>query len=106
VVRLNDNLHKVLPCSVRDGSMHFKKVNAPFSEEQVASLREFQECGVLPGYTCQHCGSMLLPIKIGLSCPEHGVTQSWAVGFTTNGSWCDHAIDMLELIEELEKDDL
>jgi len=83
-----------------------KKVDAPFTDDQLASLRDFQSCGVMHAYTCPKCGLELIPTHIGLFCRDHGVVQSWALRFTTDGSWQEQVRQMQEMIEELKKDDL
>jgi hypothetical protein len=84
----------------------FKNVNAPFSEQQMASLQRFQACEMMHPYTCHHCSHKLVPIVDGLLCPEHGLVQTWVIGFTANGGWQDHELQMLEMVEELKRDDL
>jgi hypothetical protein len=84
----------------------FNKVVSPFSQEQIDSLQAFQECEMMHPYTCHECEKILIPSELGLSCSEHGLVQTWALEFTANGHWHTHEVQMLEMVEELKKDDL
>ena len=60
-----------------------------FSEEQVQSLREYQDSGVLPPYICTRHGEglKLRPTEDGLVCDVCHFRQEWAHKQTVDGEW-------------------
>lgn len=80
-----------------DKEKAFTKVTAPFTDEQVASLKLFQQSGFHP-FTCcstdnegNHCernkqpnSGALIPTNEGWVCPCGKYTQDWAHHFMTD----------------------
>lgn len=67
-------------------------LRAPFTEEQVASLNDFQRAGVMHEFTCRrrddHQGEGILRATVeGWVCDECDYTQSWAFSFMADRSW-------------------
>ncbi len=52
---------------------------APFSSDQVLSLKEHQKCQHIHPFTCGDCGAILEPTTDGWICPVDGCeyTQNW-----------------------------
>lgn len=64
-----------------------EQVNAPWTNEQVQNLKEFQIVQPLHPFTCgcKH-GILLKPTNAGWVCPECGSTQNWAWDIMLDGS--------------------
>lgn len=82
------------------------KIKAPFSPEQVASLKGYQECGYFHPFTCGDCGEDLVSITAGWICPTNGCnyTQDWCHDFMANSSWQSQDISEVIVCISLEKD--
>ncbi len=66
-------------------------VYAPWTNQQVAALRDYQTSFKFHPYTCKRCSdnddlpsSILIPTTAGWVCPVHecGYTQDWAHSFS------------------------
>lgn len=75
-----------------------EKAKVVFTPEQVKSINEFQQAGVMHPFTCgdddcraRHVDSELVADTSGLKCPHCGYTQDWAHGFMADGSWKEQA---------------
>ena len=66
-----------------------ERVDAPFSEDQVRSLNEYQKSGVFHEFTCgtDNCREILIAEKDGWRCPVCGYRQYWAHPFMADWSW-------------------
>lgn len=54
------------------------KITAPWTEEQVTKLNEWQKCGWVHPFTCT-CGGTLVAKQHGWECPAGcDYTQTWA----------------------------
>lgn len=80
----------------------FRRVNeplplarAPWTDEQVASLVEFQRSGWFHEFTCGVCGSTLQPRADGWHCWRDAYRQDWAHEFMTNWDWQRWRSDLL-----------
>jgi hypothetical protein len=67
-------------------------VQAPFTEEQVSNLNQYQSAGVMHPFTCgeAHKGEVLLVATTGgwvCADPSCDYTQDWAHGFMADGSF-------------------
>jgi hypothetical protein len=62
-------------------------VYAPWTDDQLASLRGFQTCGYWHPFTCGRCGSLLYPETNGWHCAGDDYAQNWAHEFMTDWSW-------------------
>ena len=61
---------------------------APFTEDQILSLNEYQTQSHFLPVTCGHCGYPLLATKDGWVCPNcQRWKQEWAHGFMADWSW-------------------
>lgn len=67
---------------------------APWTDEQVKNLNEFQTEGYMHPFTCggkkdgKDCRSVLVATKDGWICPDGcGYTQNWAHSFMLDGSY-------------------
>ena len=64
------------------------KTVAPFTEDQVNSLNDFQHVGYYHPVTCgNNCRANLIARKDGWHCPTCDYTQSWAHGYMANWYW-------------------
>jgi hypothetical protein len=63
------------------------QVAAPFTDEQVAHLNEFQHAGFVHPFTCGKCSAILTATRDGWICPAEGCdyTQDWAHDFMADG---------------------
>jgi hypothetical protein len=61
-------------------------VKAPFTEDQVASLQGFQNCGYMHQCTCE-CGADMIPTKEGWVCGSCAYTQDWCHAFMADWRW-------------------
>lgn len=64
------------------------KVSAPWTDEQLARLQQYQETSCVHPFTCPCSGeSVLIPEKDGWICPRGcGRKQTWAHTFMVDGS--------------------
>ena len=63
-------------------------VQAPFTEDQVCSLNEYQKAGKFHPFTCECGKSDLVATQEGWICPcVCGYTQSWAHAWMANWAW-------------------
>jgi hypothetical protein len=62
---------------------------APWTEDEVKSLNDYQVSGVMHPFTCgtKDCGGLLLARQDGWHCPDCDYTQDWAHEWMTDGSW-------------------
>lgn len=77
------------------------KARAPFSDEQVQSLNEYQVSGVMHPFTCGACRDalglldehgqfndrLLTATPKGWTCPTCDYTQDWAWAWMADRSW-------------------
>lgn len=62
-------------------------IRAPFTEEQVKNLNEYQNLGIVHEYTCRnehYYSRVLIATTQGWICPNCDYKQSWAFASTTN----------------------
>jgi hypothetical protein len=70
------------------------RIEAPWNQEQVDSLNEYQKCGLVHPYTCTACGEDLHATKDGWVCPALNalvvthrklppIIQNWALYYAT-----------------------
>jgi hypothetical protein len=68
-----------------------EQIQAPFTEDQVNSLNEYQPSGVFHPFTCggDKCRNDLVATKEGWVCPdpECDYTQDWAWNWMADWSW-------------------
>jgi hypothetical protein len=66
-----------------------------FTEDQVASINAYQNCGMWHPFTCR-CGSGALIATVdGLVCSKAcGYTQDWVHGFMADWTWKEQ-LDLL-----------
>jgi hypothetical protein len=67
-----------------------KESRAPWTEEQVESLNEFQESGVFHPFTCgtEGCRQDLVAASDGWHCSKCGLhRQDWAHEWMSDDSW-------------------
>lgn len=64
-------------------------IKAPWTTEQVSSLRHRQREDSLHPYTCGKCGMDLHAVSSGWKCPMAGCDyqQDWAHTMDVDGSW-------------------
>ena len=55
-------------------------INAPWTDDQVATLNTYQQCGHFHPYTCGICRADLVATNDGWRCPADGCNyvQHWA----------------------------
>lgn len=58
---------------------------APWSDEQVRSLNDYQVSGFMHEFTCR-CGEVLVAMPDGWTC-DCGYTQQWAHRWMADDSW-------------------
>lgn len=82
-------------------------IKAPWTDEQVKNLNEFQQCGVCHPFTCggkkdgKDCRADLVATKDGWICPDGcGYKQDWAHESMADGSDVAH---MMPFIQALKK---
>jgi hypothetical protein len=63
-----------------------EQVNAPWNDDQVASLNAFQQADVFHPFTCT-CRETLVATKEGWTCPKCPYRQNWAHACMTDWSW-------------------
>jgi hypothetical protein len=65
-----------------------KNITAPFTQEQIVYLNQFQVAGVMHPFTCRdHIEVSLVATESGWICPtECDYTQNWAHDFMADGS--------------------
>ena len=71
------------------------RVDAPWTEDQVKSLNEFQKSGFVHPFTCgndkcphpRYEHSILIAREDGWHCPKCAYTQNWAHKFMTDWTW-------------------
>lgn len=69
-------------------------VRAPWTEDQVINLNDYQAAGVMHPFTCANRGKgehslfgVLIANTDGWNCPECDYAQDWAHDFMVNGAW-------------------
>lgn len=63
-----------------------KQIVAPFTDDQVASLKEFQRCGYWHPFTC--CDRQTMePTLDGMQCPKCGRLQRLVYEFMADWGW-------------------
>lgn len=60
---------------------------APWSDEEIASLQEYQASGRFHPFTCVEGHGALTPGRMGFTCAQCDFAQPWAFAWMTNGSW-------------------
>lgn len=65
------------------------RITAPWTDEQVESLNEFQVSGVMHPFTCNRhpAERILMALPEGWECPSCDYTQTWAHRWMVDGSW-------------------
>jgi len=73
---------------------------APWTDEQVQNLREFQIFQPMHPFTCG-CESeiLLVPTNAGWVCPKCGQAQDWAWDFMINGNALANHREMLKQVK-------
>lgn len=66
-----------------------EQVRAPFTDDQVESLNNFQAARLMHPFTCGVCREPLFATVAGWVCPtfQCPYTQAWAHGFMANWTW-------------------
>jgi hypothetical protein len=69
-----------------------EQIKAPWTQEQVESLNEYQRSGVMHPFTCGHCRRTLTATEAGWICREcalHGreYKQDWCWNWMADGTW-------------------
>lgn len=81
---------------------------APWTEEQVAFLNEYQQVGFMHPFTCgnEGCRNDLVATKNGWICsdPDCNYTQDWAHDFMANGKFVAAQLRMNQLFSCRHKD--
>jgi hypothetical protein len=54
-----------------------KQIKAPFTQDQVNHINEFQESNIVHPFTCGNDGSILFAHCAGLECSSCDYTQDW-----------------------------
>jgi|GEM_PF-1656772 len=68
-----------------------EQIKAPFTDEQVKGLNEYQNSGVFHEFTCGNSkhpadkGRTLVAYNEGWKCPNCDYTQNWAFASMTDG---------------------
>lgn len=64
-------------------------IHAPFNDDQVNSLNEYQADGFMHPFTCGNNSNhgVLVATRIGWYCTDCDYTQNWAHGFMADWSW-------------------
>lgn len=65
---------------------------APWTDDEVRSLNEYQASGVMHPFTCEnddadYCASVLTATPAGWICPDCDYTQNWAKDWMVDGAW-------------------
>ncbi len=67
------------------------QIQAPFTEDQVKSLNEYQPSGVFHPFTCggKNCRNDLVATEAGWKCPDPNCdyTQDWAWSWMADWQW-------------------
>lgn len=66
------------------------KIEAPFTDDQVASINAFQQSGLMHEFTCttrHQAGSALFATREGMRCPGCDYLQTWVHTYMANGDW-------------------
>lgn len=81
-------------------------IYAPFDEQQVRNLNDFQVSSYMHPFTCagEGCKDEIgdRPLRAaadGWHCTHCGYTQDWAHCFMADGSWRGYAEDIRRLLE-------
>jgi hypothetical protein len=64
-------------------------IQAPFTDDQVASLNAYQGAGAFHPFTCgtESCRGALLATRDGWRCPRCDYRQPWAWEWMADWSW-------------------
>ena len=64
-------------------------MKAPFTDDQVKSLKEYQESGIFHPFTCggKDCREDLEPTNNGWVCKSCEYTQDWCHEWMANWEW-------------------
>jgi hypothetical protein len=73
-----------------------KVAKAPWTDDQVRSLNDYQASGLFHPYTCGNCREDLVAMRDGWTC-SCGYTQNWAHWYTANDGWRLPAAQMRSL---------
>ena len=67
-------------------------IKAPWTDEQVKNLNDYQGAGVFHPFTCggTNCREDLVATPTGWVCPKCDYTQNWAHDFMLTGEWRKH----------------
>lgn len=60
--------------------------NAPWSKDQLQSLRAYQSSDIFLPYVCEK-GHVMTPERENLLCTTCGQKQAWAYSWTIDGTW-------------------
>lgn len=63
-----------------------KQIKAPFTQDQVNHINEFQESGIVHEFTCPNDRSILFASQTGLGCPVCDYEQDWVHDVMADGS--------------------
>lgn len=69
------------------------KIEAPFTELQIASINEYQHCGKFHPFTCAACKAdenndePLVAFEYGMQCLYCPYVQKWVHDFMADWSW-------------------
>jgi len=80
---------------VEPGIKTMKDVFAPWTDEQVQNLKEFQEFEPMHPFTCV-CREKLIPTKDGWICSKCDYTQNYAYDFMVDGSCIENFKKMMK----------
>jgi hypothetical protein len=62
-------------------------VRAPFTDEQLANIRDWQTAGIVHEYMCELSGATVLEVhREGLKCGQCGYTQTHVLAGVADGS--------------------
>lgn len=62
------------------------QIKAPFTQDQVNHINEFQESGLVHPFTCPNDSSVLLAHCAGLECPNCDYMQDWVHDVMADGT--------------------
>lgn len=71
-------------------------IKAPFTQDQVNNINEFQEAGVVHPFTCGNDGAILLAHCAGLECQYCDYTQDWVHEGMADGSFLKAQVKLVK----------
>jgi hypothetical protein len=90
VVPFSDESDKPCPFTVQAKSSNGMFISAPFTDEQVASINDYQINGGFHPMTCNgfNChGELMEATNAGMICSHYGNADYWAWAWSFDGSW-------------------